>query len=108
MISIQTLKEERDALRAKLAETEAEQKVAEARLKEVRQREIQTKREIEALTVLIDLQESRVLAQAAPHRSDLPGNLPTGQLVVPGRLPGKWRLGGVTRLAGEILQNPYV
>lgn len=57
MIPVDVLKTERETLRKLLAEVDAEQKVLEAKVKEVRQREIQTKREIEALSVLIDLHE---------------------------------------------------
>jgi predicted nucleic acid-binding Zn-ribbon protein len=71
-ISIETLKDERDSLKKKLAEIDAEQKVIENKAKDVRQREIQTKREIEALSVLIDLQqppENKPLpAPAAPGK----------------------------------------
>ena len=56
-ISLDTLKAERDALKKRLAEIDAESKALENKAKEVRQREIQTKREIEALSVLIDLQQ---------------------------------------------------
>lgn len=59
MIPVETLKKERDSLKARLTEVEAQLKELEAKTREVRQREIQTKREIEALNVLIDLQESR-------------------------------------------------
>ena len=72
-ISLDTLKAERDALKKKLVEIDAEQKALETKAKEIRQREIQTKREIEALSVLIDLQqppEQRPLPPpAAPARS---------------------------------------
>ncbi|MBN1608068.1 MAG: hypothetical protein JW940_15650 [Polyangiaceae bacterium] len=54
-----TLKAERDRLTAVLREVEAGQRRVEAELKTLRQREIQTKREIEALTVLIEVNESR-------------------------------------------------
>jgi hypothetical protein len=56
-ISLETLKAERDALKKKLAEIDAEQKTLEVKAKDIRQKEIQTKREIEALNVLIDLQQ---------------------------------------------------
>jgi len=56
-ISLDTLKVERDALKKKLAEVDAEAKALDNKAKELRQREIQTKREIEALSVLIDLQQ---------------------------------------------------
>lgn len=58
-IDIDTLKAERDRLTAALREVEAGQRRVEAELKTFRQREIQTKREIEALTVLIDVNEAR-------------------------------------------------
>lgn len=51
------LEEERDALKEKLRQLEAEQRKVEAELKQVRQRELRTKREIEALTTLIELVE---------------------------------------------------
>jgi chromosome segregation ATPase len=58
-IELDTLKNERDKLREGLREVEAEVRKAEADLKVLRQREIQTKREIEALTTLIDIKEQR-------------------------------------------------
>ncbi len=57
MLPLDTIKAERDSLRKRLIEIESEQKGLDAKVKEIRQKEIQTKREIEALTVLIDLQE---------------------------------------------------
>jgi predicted nucleic acid-binding Zn-ribbon protein len=57
-IDTDTLKAERDRLTAALREVEAGQRRVEAELKSLRQREIQTKREIEALTVLIDVNET--------------------------------------------------
>ncbi|HEY6560542.1 MAG TPA: hypothetical protein VI072_24835 [Polyangiaceae bacterium] len=58
-IDLNSLKSERDKLKEKLRELETEQRKVEADLKGLRQREIQGKREIEALTTLIDIQESR-------------------------------------------------
>jgi hypothetical protein len=58
-IELDTLKNERDKLRESLREVEAEVRKAEAELKGLRQREIQTKREIEALSTLIDIKEQR-------------------------------------------------
>jgi len=58
-IELDVLKNERDRLREGLREVEAEVRKAEADLKILRQREIQTKREIEALTTLIDIKEQR-------------------------------------------------
>lgn len=59
MIALDTLKKERDELKNKLAKIEAESKELDAKVREVRQREIQTKREIEAISVLIELQDSK-------------------------------------------------
>lgn len=56
-LSIDELKSERDGLKAELREIEAEQRRVEAELKGVRQRELQTKRKIEALTTLIEISE---------------------------------------------------
>jgi hypothetical protein len=58
-IDVETLRAERDRLKAALRELEAGQRKVEAELKAYRQREIQTKREIEALGVLIDVNEAR-------------------------------------------------
>ncbi len=58
-IELELLKNERDRLREGLREIEAELRKMEADVKGVRQREIQTKREIEALSTLIDIKESR-------------------------------------------------
>ena len=58
-LSIDTLSEERDALKAKLRELEAEQRRIELELKSVRQEELRTKREIDALTTLIEIAESK-------------------------------------------------
>jgi predicted nucleic acid-binding Zn-ribbon protein len=67
VIVLETLKAEREALKKRLAEVDAEQKALEVKVKEVRQKEIQTKRELEAISVLIDLQESKEPA-AAPSK----------------------------------------
>ncbi len=58
-IELELLKSERDKLREGLREVEGELRKMEADVKLMRQREIQTKREIEALTTLIDIKESR-------------------------------------------------
>jgi hypothetical protein len=58
-IELEILKNERDKLRESLREVEAEVRKAEADLKILRQREIQTKREIEALSTLVDIKEQR-------------------------------------------------
>ena len=54
-LSPELLKNERDRLRALLREIEVQEREAEVALKTVRQRELRIKREIEALTTLIDL-----------------------------------------------------
>ena len=58
-IESELLKGERDRLRDALRETEALVRKAEADLKALRQREIQTKREIEALSTLIEIKDQR-------------------------------------------------
>jgi len=58
-IEIELLKGERDKLRDVLRDTEAQVRKVEAELKGLRQREIQTKREIEALSTLIEIKEHR-------------------------------------------------
>jgi len=58
-IDLETLKSERDRLRDSLRETEAEVRKAESELKTLRQREIATKREIEALSTLLEIKEQR-------------------------------------------------
>ncbi len=59
-IDLDSLKSERDKLKESLRELEGEQRKVEAELKGLRQREIQTKREIEALTTLVEIHEGRV------------------------------------------------
>lgn len=58
-LELETLKSERDRLRDALRETEADVRKVESDLKLLRQREIQTKREIEALSTLIEMKEQR-------------------------------------------------
>jgi hypothetical protein len=58
-IETELLKNERDNLRGALRETEAQVRKVEAELKVLRQREIQTKREIEALSTLIEIKDHR-------------------------------------------------
>ena len=58
-INLDSLKSERDKLKEGLRELETEQRKVEAKLKGLRQREIQTKREIEALNTLIEIHEGR-------------------------------------------------
>lgn len=58
-IDSELLKSERDRLRDALRETEVQVRKVEADLKILRQREIQTKREIEALSTLIEIKDHR-------------------------------------------------
>jgi len=58
-IDLEILKSERDKLKDSLREVEGELRKLEAQLKVLRQREIQTKREIEAVSTLIDIKDSR-------------------------------------------------
>ncbi len=58
-IDLNSLKSERDRLKDNLREVEGELRRLEAELKALRQREIATKREIEALATLIELGDSR-------------------------------------------------
>jgi hypothetical protein len=57
-IDADTLKAERDRLKDALRELETEQRKLDTELKKLRQREIRTKREIEALGTLIAMQET--------------------------------------------------
>jgi predicted nuclease with TOPRIM domain len=59
-IDPKTLSAERDKLKETLRELEGEQRRLEGELKALRQKEIRAKREIEALTTLIDLAEARL------------------------------------------------
>jgi predicted nucleic acid-binding Zn-ribbon protein len=58
-IDIDALKSERDRLKSQLREVETRQRSLEAELKALRQSEIRSKREIEALSTLIELNEPR-------------------------------------------------
>lgn len=58
-IDVEVLKSERDKLKESLRSLEGETRQMEAELKGLRQREIHTKREIEALSTLIELGEVR-------------------------------------------------
>lgn len=58
-LNVDTLKSERDKLKEGLREIEAEQRKLEAEIKALRQREIQAKREIEALNVLLEIHDAK-------------------------------------------------
>lgn len=66
-IDVESLRSERDRLKELLRQLEADARRLEAETKAVRQREIQTKREIEALSVLVEIHEGR---SAKPEKSD--------------------------------------
>ena len=57
-LNVDSLKTERDQLKSALRKLETEQRKLESDLKGLRQREIQTKREIEALSTLIEIHDS--------------------------------------------------
>jgi predicted nuclease with TOPRIM domain len=63
-ISIETLKSQKESLKELLRTLEAEQRRVEVELKLVRQKELRTKREIEALSTLIELAESENIPDA--------------------------------------------
>jgi hypothetical protein len=65
-IDVESLKSERERLKVSLRELETEQRKLESELKGLRQREIQTKRTIEALTTLIDINEPREEKKETP------------------------------------------
>ena len=58
-IDPETLKSERDQLKKTLRELEIKQREVDAELKGLRQQEIKTKRQIEALSTLLEINESR-------------------------------------------------
>lgn len=64
-IDATTLKAERDQLKEVLRELETEQRKLDTELKKLRQREIRTKREIEALVTLIEMQEPEEKSEEA-------------------------------------------
>ena len=66
-IDVEMLKSERDQLKRVLRELETEQRKTEAILKTLRQQELKTKREIEALTTLVDLNERREDQRGEPQ-----------------------------------------
>lgn len=68
-IDLDVLKQERETLKAAMRDIETEQRKLEQELKQVRQREIRAKRELEALNTLIDIHEPRADAQGTPEGS---------------------------------------
>ncbi len=59
MVELEWLKTERDRAKASLRDLETQARSLDAAVKALRQREVQTKREIEALSALIEIHESR-------------------------------------------------
>lgn len=59
-LELENLRAERDRAKDALRELEIDSRRLEAELKTLRQREVQTKREIDALNALIEIVESRV------------------------------------------------
>ncbi len=58
-IDIESLKQERDQVKESLRQIEADTRRLDLEVKTLRQREIQAKREIDALTALIEISDSR-------------------------------------------------
>ena len=58
-IDVESLKQERDRVKEGLRQIEADARRLDAEVKSLRQREIQAKREIDALTALIEIAETR-------------------------------------------------
>jgi predicted nuclease with TOPRIM domain len=58
-LELDQLRAERDRTKEQLRELEIESRKLEAEVKNLRQREVQTKREIDALASLIEIAESR-------------------------------------------------
>jgi chromosome segregation ATPase len=63
-IDVESLKQERDQVKESLRQIEAEARRMDAEVKTLRQKEIQAKREIDALSALIEIAESRGASQA--------------------------------------------
>jgi predicted nucleic acid-binding Zn-ribbon protein len=73
-IDVQSLKAERDQLKAQLRELEIEQRKLETDIKNLRQKEIRGKREIEALSTLIELHEPKPEPAAAAGTAEPTGS----------------------------------
>lgn len=63
-LDLEHLRAERDRTKEQLRELEVESRRLEAEVKGLRQREVQAKREIDALSALIEIAESRASASA--------------------------------------------
>jgi len=66
-LDLEQLRAERDLTKDVLRELEVETRRLDAEVKNLRQREVQTKREIDALNSLIDIAESRVQSAVQPE-----------------------------------------
>ncbi|HEY5959123.1 MAG TPA: hypothetical protein VIV60_21345 [Polyangiaceae bacterium] len=64
-IDLDNMRAERDRAKEQLRDLEAESRKLESEVKNLRQREVQTKREIDALNALIEIGESRDQAKSA-------------------------------------------
>jgi len=64
-IDVESLKTERERLKSELREIEVSQRKLEAELKTLRQKEIRGKREVEALSTLIELHDPKI--ETADH-----------------------------------------
>lgn len=71
-VDVETLKTERERAKEALRELETETRRLDAEVKALRQREVQTKREIEAFTSLIEIAETR-------NQSAQPGPSPAAE-----------------------------
>jgi hypothetical protein len=58
-IDVESLKAERDQVKESLRQIEVDTRRLDAEVKSLRQREIQAKREVDALTALIEIADSR-------------------------------------------------
>lgn len=65
-LELDVLRAERDRTKEQLRELEVESRRLESEVKNLRQREVQTKREIDALNSLIEITESRHQATSDP------------------------------------------
>jgi predicted nuclease with TOPRIM domain len=63
-IDLENLRGERDRAKEQLRELETESRRLESEVKNLRQREVQTKREIDALNALIEIAEGREQAKS--------------------------------------------
>lgn len=69
-IDLETLKSERTALKDSLRTLEGEQRSLQGEVKALRQREIRTKREVEALSTLIDMQGDKDAEKEPDNQAD--------------------------------------